>query len=171
MNNWLAFIILTVWRCAPPRLLPSEFGFVDVFHPQTKPAHSTPLTNDVLGPENGSVWTNNSHQLTIAAMPSLHFGTSLLIAYALVMWAPHRPVRSMAPLWPVAMFVTVIATANHFVLDAVAGAFVVLLGWKMNEIVLVLRPAEEWLFWAVGAERPESAEWDRETMALQRNED
>lgn len=165
MDNWIAFIILTTWRCAPPRLLPTEYGFVDVLHPQNTKTSSMgyPASNatDVLGPDSGSVWTNNSHQLTIAAMPSLHFGTALLIGFSLFTWSPHPAVRVMAPLWPVAMFVTIIATANHFVLDAVAGAFVVLLGWRMNEVLLVFRPLEEWLFGILRMERPRSAEMGR----------
>lgn len=62
------------------------------------------------------------------------------------------------------MLVTIVGTANHFVLDAVVGAMVVALGWRINEIMLVLRPAEEWLLWLLRTERPKTAEkrmWER----------
>lgn len=32
MDNLLAFVILTTWRCMPPRLLPDEYGYIDILH-------------------------------------------------------------------------------------------------------------------------------------------
>lgn len=116
MDNVIAFVIVTVWRCSPPRLLPPEYGYVDVLHKKLS-------THD-------NAWTNNRFQLTIAAMPSLHFGTALFFAVCLFRFAPHRVVRWAALLWPVAMLVTIVATANHFVLDAVVGAVIPALGWR-----------------------------------------
>lgn len=130
MDNFIAFVIVSLWRCYPPRMLPPEYGFVDVLH---------------AGQTGGSVWTNNKFRLTIAAMPSLHFGTSLLFAVCLARFSPHTIVRCLAPLWPAAMFVTVVATANHFVLDVVVGAMVPLLGWRWNRGVLVLKPLHDWV--------------------------
>lgn len=144
MDNFIAFVVLSLWRCYPPRMLPQEFGFVDVLREAKA----------------GSVWTQNRFQLTIAAMPSLHFGTSLLFAVCLVRFSPHVAVRVLAPLWPLGMFVTVIATANHFVLDVVVGAAVALLGWRWNRAVLVLEGLQDWMFspvidrmdWSFGSE-------------------
>ncbi|PTB63696.1 hypothetical protein BBK36DRAFT_143812 [Trichoderma citrinoviride] len=130
MDNLIAFVIVSLWRCYPPRMLPPEFGFVDILH-ASKPA---------------SVWTDNRFRLTIAAMPSLHFGTSLFFAVCLARFSPHVLVRVLAPLWPLAMFVTVVATANHFVLDLVAGAVVPLLGWRWNRALLVLEGVQDWVF-------------------------
>ncbi|KAL7810738.1 PAP2 superfamily domain-containing protein [Trichoderma aethiopicum] len=129
MDNLIAFVIISLWRCYPPRMLPPEFGFVDILH-AAKP----------------TVWTDNRFRLTIAAMPSLHFGTSLFFAVCLARFSPHVLVRVLAPLWPLAMFVTVVATANHFVLDLVAGAVVPLLGWRWNRALLVLERVQEWVF-------------------------
>ncbi|KAL6864554.1 PAP2 superfamily domain-containing protein [Trichoderma novae-zelandiae] len=129
MDNLIAFVIVSLWRCTPPRMLPPEFGFVDVLH-AAKP----------------TVWTDNRFRLTIAAMPSLHFGTSVLFAVCLARFSPHVPVRVLAPLWPLVMFVTVVATANHFVLDLVAGAAVPLLGWRWNRALLVLEGVQERVF-------------------------
>ncbi|TFA97526.1 hypothetical protein CCMA1212_010739 [Trichoderma ghanense] len=129
MDNLIAFVIISLWRCYPPRMLPPEFGFVDILH-ASKP----------------TVWTDNRFRLTIAAMPSLHFGTSLFFAVCLARFSPHVLVRVLAPLWPLAMFVTVVATANHFVLDLVAGAVVPLLGWRWNRALLVLERVQEWVF-------------------------
>ncbi|UKZ81808.1 hypothetical protein TrVFT333_009582 [Trichoderma virens FT-333] len=130
MDNFIAFIIISLWRCYPPRMLPSEYGFVDILHEG----------------KTGSVWTHNRFQLTIAAMPSLHFGTSMLFGVCLARFSPHLVVRVLAPLWPLAMFVTVVATANHFVLDLVVGAIVAFLGWRWNRAVLVLEGLQDWMF-------------------------
>jgi len=137
IDNLIAFGMISSWRCMPPRLLPPEYGFTDILH--SKPQ---------------SAWTQNRFQLIIAAMPSLHFGTALFIGICLSRFSPHRWVRWLAPLWPVAMLVTIIATANHFVLDAAIGAMVHALGWRLNELMLLLRPLEEWLFWLCRTERP-----------------
>ncbi|KAL7794246.1 PAP2 superfamily domain-containing protein [Trichoderma ceciliae] len=130
MDNLIAFVVLSLWRCYPPRMLPPEYGFIDVLDQE----------------KSGSVWTHNRFRLTIAAMPSLHFGTSLLFAVCLTRFSPHTIVRVLAPLWPMAMFVTIIATANHFVLDVLAGALVPLLGWRWNRGILVLKPLQGWVF-------------------------
>ncbi|PNP39837.1 hypothetical protein TGAMA5MH_08102 [Trichoderma gamsii] len=131
MDNLIAFVIVSLWRCYPPRMLPPEYGFVDVLHPTAT--------------EPGSVWTNNRFRLTIAAMPSLHFGTAVLFAVSLARFSPHAVVRWMAVLWPMVMFVTVVATANHFVLDVVVGAMVPALGWRWNRGVLVLKGVHDWV--------------------------
>jgi hypothetical protein len=46
------------------------------------------------------------------------------------------------------------ATANHYFLDAVGGFFVTILAFRVNRILLNLRPIEEWAFWLVRTERP-----------------
>jgi len=137
VDNVLAFIILTTWRCMPPRLLPKEYGFLDILHGTQQ-----------------SAWTNNRFQLTIAAMPSLHFGTSAFIGFCLWRFAPHRPLKYLAPLWPSLMLLTILATANHFVIDAVVGAMIPAMAWRMNELVLSLGPLEEYVFRLLRTEKP-----------------
>ncbi|KAH8125689.1 hypothetical protein FP744_10002486 [Trichoderma asperellum] len=134
VDNAIAFAIVSLWRCYPPRMLPPEYGFVDVLH------------DAAAATGGGSVWTSNRFRLTIAAMPSLHFGTALLFGVCLARFSPHAVVRVLAPLWPAVMFVTVVATANHFVLDLVVGAMVPLLGWRWNRGVLVLKPVHDWMW-------------------------
>ncbi|KAJ7070175.1 PAP2 superfamily-domain-containing protein [Mycena amicta] len=75
LDNLLAFPTLSLWRCAPRGLMPPAFGFVDVLHPSV---------DSGIGGET-SAWGNNRFQLTLAAMPSLHFGTSLLISTCVVL--------------------------------------------------------------------------------------
>ncbi|KAL7956847.1 PAP2 superfamily domain-containing protein [Trichoderma compactum] len=130
MDNFIALVIISLWRCYPPRMLPPEYGFIDILHEG----------------KTGSVWTHNRFRLTIAAMPSLHFGTLVLFAVCLARFSPHIAMRVLAPLWPLAMFVTVVATANHFVLDVVVGAIIPLLGWRWNRAILVLERLRDWVF-------------------------
>jgi hypothetical protein len=140
INNFLAFAVLTTYRCTPPRLMPESYGFVDVLHPV-----------DEGGP---NFWASNPFQLTLAAMPSLHFGTSLLIGISLALYGNHWPIRIVAPLYPVVMFLVVLGTANHWVLGCVVGVLVVGLGWKVNWVLLGLRPIEEWVFWLCRVQKP-----------------
>lgn len=138
LENIIAFTLLTLWRCAPPRLLPEEDGFIDVLH----------------GSRSGSAWTQNKFQLTIAAMPSLHFGNSVLIALCLWRFSPHWYIRAVAPMWPVMMGLTIVVTANHFLLDALVGAGVTLAAYRFNAAMLCLLPVERALFRLLRIEKP-----------------
>jgi hypothetical protein len=138
LDNIIAFAIISLWRCMPPRLLPEEYGFIDVLHSN----------------KGGSAWTQNKFQLIIAAMPSLHFGNSALIAFCLVNFSPHRLLRTIAPLWPAMMGLTIVATANHYILDAVVGACVVTVGYRYNHVMLYLLPVERFFFRLVCLEKP-----------------
>jgi len=60
-----------------------------------------------------------------AAMPSMHCGLALLLGLALFWLLRPSPWRWLALLWPAAMTFTVMATANHWWLDAVGGAVAV----------------------------------------------
>ena len=62
-----------------------------------------------------------------AAMPSLHFGWSLLAAAA-IFASLRAPFRYVVLILPVVSLAGVVLTANHFFLDAVAGAAVALFG-------------------------------------------
>jgi hypothetical protein len=60
-----------------------------------------------------------------AAMPSMHCGLAILMGLTLFWMLKPSRWRWLALLWPVAMIVTTMATANHWWLDAVGGAVVV----------------------------------------------
>lgn len=138
LQNVIAFAILSLWRCKPPRLLPEEYGFIDVLHQGNS----------------GSAWTHNRFQLTVAAMPSLHAGNAVFIAFVLLRFSPHWPLRVVAPLWPMVMALTVVATANHFIPDAVVGVAVVAIAYRLDRVMLILVPLERWLFRALWLEKP-----------------
>lgn len=57
--------------------------------------------------------------------------------------------------YPFLILVAIVATANHFILDAVAGALVCALGWRFNGVLLNLLPLEDYFLWVVRIHKPE----------------
>jgi membrane-associated phospholipid phosphatase len=94
-------------------------------------------------------------------MPSLHFGNSVFIAICLVVFSPHMFLRVVAMLWPILMGWTVIATANHFVLDMVVGVVVVLVAYWFNRVMLIALPVERVLFRLMRLEKPRQGSGDK----------
>jgi hypothetical protein len=70
-----------------------------------------------------------------AAFPSLHFGWNLLLGIVIFQATTHRAVRAFAVAMPAAMAFAVVASANHFVLDVVAGAVVTLVGLELAKLL------------------------------------
>jgi hypothetical protein len=63
-----------------------------------------------------------------AAMPSFHAGWNVLVGIVVFRATRHWLLRGLAVVGPAAMVVAVVATANHFVVDVVAGVGIVLGG-------------------------------------------
>jgi hypothetical protein len=105
-----ALAIHVAFPLAPPRMLP-DAGFVD--------------TLQRFGPRIYSTDTSESIANQFAAMPSLHFGWAFLVAGAYV--SIRRTRRSLwMMLHPAITLLAIVATANHYWLDAaVAGVLVV----------------------------------------------
>ncbi|MDT4915656.1 MAG: hypothetical protein QOH89_356 [Pseudonocardiales bacterium] len=57
-----------------------------------------------------------------AAMPSLHVGWAIWCGVLVALYARRRWVKALGIAYPVATTVVVMATANHYLLDALAGA-------------------------------------------------
>jgi membrane-associated phospholipid phosphatase len=62
-----------------------------------------------------------------AAMPSLHSGWNLLVGMAIVAASTSVLLRVFGYVMPVLMGLSVVVTANHYILDVVAGVTLVLL--------------------------------------------
>ncbi|KAL4784672.1 hypothetical protein BJX76DRAFT_212207 [Aspergillus varians] len=176
--NLLAFVVFTMWPCMPPRLLSDE----NVQGPDGKLGRSYGFVDTVHGTKGaGSVWTENRFCNQYAAMPSLHFGYSLMIGLTIMtipLPAQYRlstrvrigPFGVQVPsryrliclflgfAYPSIILAAIVATANHFILDAVAGAVVCIIGWKCNGILLNLIPLEDYFLWVVRIHKPEPAE-------------
>ena len=77
----------------------------------------------------------------LAAMPSLHVGWALWSGYWIFRYARRRPVRWLGAAYPFLTALVVMATANHYLLDAVAGVLdVALAGWVVSRCYGHFRP-------------------------------
>jgi hypothetical protein len=74
-----------------------------------------------------------------AAMPSFHAGWNLLLGIVIFGATRHPALRLLAVAGPAAMIMAVVATANHFVVDVVAGVGMVLAGLVLLHAVEGLR--------------------------------
>jgi membrane-associated phospholipid phosphatase len=108
ISGAVGLAVFAAFPTAPPRL--TDMGVVDTILEQSRSyrlIQPPSLTNQY------------------AAMPSLHVGWSLLVGITLAAVASNRLLRGLALALPAAMALAVVATANHFVLDVVAGALIV----------------------------------------------
>lgn len=115
ISGAIGLVVFSLYPVAPPRFL-SEYGFVDTITLQSRAYR-------VLQPP---AFTN-----PYAAMPSLHFGWDLLFSLAIIQYSRFLLFRVVGVLMPLAMFLSIILTANHFILDGVAGALVAMVGLAM----------------------------------------
>ncbi len=115
-STFSGLIIHLLFPLAPPRMMD---GFVDTmakYGPAIYPA------NPLDGAAN-----------QIAAMPSLHFAWALIEAIAVVTVLSSRW-RWVIVVHPIIMTLSIIATANHWWIDAAAAAFLVMAGivvWRL----------------------------------------
>ncbi|HWO94029.1 MAG TPA: phosphatase PAP2 family protein [Dehalococcoidia bacterium] len=119
ISGGIGLIVFALYPVAPPRLV-ADLDFVD-----TVTMHSRGYR--VLQPP---AFTNQ-----YAAMPSLHFGWNLLIGLALVRYAPLVAAKAFGVVMPIAMFFAIVVTANHYILDPVAGAALALLGLALSSVL------------------------------------
>jgi PAP2 superfamily/Glycosyltransferase family 87 len=114
----LALIGFWLYPLAPPRLMPA-LGMIDTVHGVqdfTKPDYGTltALTNQY------------------AAMPSLHFGWALWCGLVVAIIAPRWWMKALGLLHPLFTVSAIVATGNHWVLDAAGGAAVVAAGFGLS---------------------------------------
>ena len=119
ISGLIALIGFSTIPLAPPRYMP-EFGFVDT----------------IINAQSYYVLQNPKIVNQYAAMPSLHFGWDLLVAIAIGTCSSRRWVRWVAVIMPLFTLSGIVLTANHYFLDAAAGAAVALAGLG---IALMLR--------------------------------
>ena len=63
-----------------------------------------------------------------AAVPSLHVGWNLLIGITIFTSTDRRWLKAIGVIIPILMAISVVVTANHFVIDGFLGAIVALFG-------------------------------------------
>lgn len=56
--------------------------------------------------------------------------------------------------YPAVILTAIVATANHYVLDAVAGAVACIMAWMSNDVLLNLVPLEDYFLAALRLHKP-----------------
>lgn len=92
-----------LFPCGPPRSLD---GFVDT-------------VSDVMDLDSGIVVQLYN---PIAAMPSIHMAFAVVSGVGMAQVGRSRLTRTVGALYPLGVFGTVLGTANHYVLDGIAGS-------------------------------------------------
>ena len=113
----LALVVHVVFPVAPPRMM-AEHGFVD-----TMKSYG-PTWYDA---RDGVAFFN-----TYAAMPSLHFAWSAAIGMLLFRQGG-KLLMAVGVLYPVVTFAAIVATANHYFVDAVGGMLLMVVAWVICE--------------------------------------
>ncbi|KAK6007808.1 hypothetical protein QM012_004622 [Aureobasidium pullulans] len=155
LTNFMAFTTYIFYPCMPPRLLPTEYGFLDtVRHDDAQ-----------------SVWMSGKYVNSLAAMPSMHFGYAFCVGCTMIChsgvfrrklehgemsktWAWKLFYLMVGVGYPMLILTSIIATANHYFLDALVATAYVLAAFMSNRVFCVFVPLEDWLLWAIRAERP-----------------
>ncbi|SEO26341.1 phosphatase PAP2 family protein [Actinacidiphila rubida] len=117
VTTWLALVGFWAFPLAPPRLMNGK-GFLD-----TVELHHT------WGSLSQGSLSHVSNQY--AAMPSMHIGWSLWCGITLVTLAKPLWARVLGALYPLFTLTVIVATGNHFWLDAVGGALCLAVGYAL----------------------------------------
>jgi uncharacterized membrane protein YkvA (DUF1232 family) len=130
---FIALIGYVVFPTAPPRFMP-EWGFIDSVSNVTgvHVDHASASLNALVNP--------------YAAVPSMHVCFALMIGWPLARLARHRVVKVVWFLYPFLMAFVIIATANHFIFDAILGALTAGLAAYGARWLARARPGGVWRF-------------------------
>jgi hypothetical protein len=115
----IGLVIHVTYPLAPPRMLPSA-GFIDTGH--------------LFGPSpyDSSVVHGVANEL--AAMPSLHFGWAVLVAWAVIA-TPRRRGQLAILLHPLLTLAAIAGTANHYWMDAVVALVILIAVFHLERLV------------------------------------
>lgn len=116
--NVVGFMVFWVFPVAPPRL--AGAGFID-----------TAMAVGVSAPTDPSASMN-----PYAAMPSLHLAWAAWVAVVGLLLTRHLLARLLCLVYPTVTAVVVMATANHYLLDVVAGVVVALVMARLTGLTM-----------------------------------
>ena len=134
----IALIGYVVFPTAPPRFFP-EWGFTDSVSNFTGVPQDSVTVNALFNP--------------FAAVPSMHVAFALMLGWPLARLCRHRVARILWFSWPFVLTFVVVATGNHFVADALAGALVAGVAAYSAELLARTRP-HAWAFAPIRAGAP-----------------
>jgi hypothetical protein len=126
----IALIGFALFPLMPPRLLPDHCDGPPRLECRGEFAYEDTLEQDP------AFWSFNSGAVSkisnqYAAMPSVHCAWALWCACALVPRLRKRWAKVLAALYPVCTVTAIVVTANHYLLDAVAGFAVLGVGYVL----------------------------------------
>jgi PAP2 superfamily len=110
----LSVVVFVLYPTAPPRM--AGMGIVDT------------VTSNHVDLNHGLI---RAFYNPFAAIPSLHFGWALVIGLSLYRHSQSLTGKIGGGAYPIIVLTIIIATGNHFVLDALAGAAVVGAGYLL----------------------------------------
>jgi PAP2 superfamily protein len=116
-SSAFALVLYAVYPTAPPRL--AGLGIADTVTDHAGINLNSQLLGALYNP--------------IAAVPSLHFGYALIVGVTVAALSPRRSVRVLGALYPLVMLFVIVATGNHFWVDAAAGGLVVVVAWLVAQ--------------------------------------
>ena len=122
----VALVVFMLFPLAPPRFVHWE-GFVD--------------TVKAFGPGFYSNREAQSYFNAYAAMPSIHFGWTVLFGY-LFYQTGIRWLKVAAILYPAITLVAIVGTGNHYIVDSLGGIGVILTAALLYRFVIRRRPLE-----------------------------
>jgi len=107
LTNVIGFVVFWCYPLAPPRML-TDVGFTDVV-----------AVSHAIGSWHSGTLGSQANEF--AAMPSLHIAWAVWSGLAVWQVTGRRLLRISAVAYPLLTGVAVLATANHFLVDVVAG--------------------------------------------------
>jgi PAP2 superfamily len=123
-SSAFALVLYAVYPTAPPRL--AGLGIADTVTDHAGINLNSELLGQLYNP--------------IAAVPSLHFGYALIVGVTVALLSRHVVIRALGVLYPFVMLFVIVATGNHFWIDAAVGGLVVLMAWLVAQPMV--RPTE-----------------------------
>ena len=134
----VALAIYAAFPTAPPRLMP-EHGFTDTIAVFTGVAQDSETVGALVN--------------KYAAVPSMHIAFSLMVAVPALALSRNPLARGWWSIYPLVVLFVIIATGNHFWLDAAAGAAVACVAAATAHQLARVRP-ERWAWQSAPDELP-----------------
>jgi hypothetical protein len=133
----MALLGFALFPTMPPWLMPSSYGYIDTA--QLLARHHEPVQMVLaahVGPTAGDLWSFSN---PFAAMPSLHVTWAVWAAFAAWPVVRRRWVRTLLVVYPPAMLLSVLVTGNHWTLDAIVGAVLLVASYGVARAIDRLR--------------------------------
>jgi PAP2 superfamily len=127
-STLIGLVGFTLMPTCPPRLLEASHGFVDTMAQYS----SYGWWGGAASAPRGMGGMTNQY----AAMPSLHVGWALWCGVMLWRYGGTRTAKIAGVAYPLITTIVVMGTANHYFLDAVAGAAVMGVGLMLAPVVM-----------------------------------